>query len=229
MSAVYSPSVAAIVVSAFYGRAALSDLFARLFRWRIGLVWYVAPVIGIWALSLAAALLSTALFGTTPPAFPAVAQWPSLVWLGLTAFLIDPGPLGEELGWRGFALPRLLERFNGLSAALILGTIWGIWHLPAFFLSGMPQSQFSFGTFLVSIVAASVIITYVVNRSGGSVLPAILVHWSNNRFADSTPPTATATAIMFVAGALFCVLIGGLGLGRGRALSSGVAPAPSVP
>ncbi len=217
MSAVYSPSIAAIIVSAIYGRASFADLFARLFRWRIGLVWFVAPVLGIFALSQAARFLSTALYGTPPPPLVApIAQWPSLFMLGLTAFLVDPGPLGEELGWRGFALPRLLERFNGLSAGLILGVIWAVWHIPAFFLSGMPQSQLSFAAFFVSVVAASVMMTYVVNRAGGSVLPAILMHWSDNRFADTTAPTATATAIMFVAGALFCVLIEGIDLGRSK-------------
>jgi len=214
MTAVYSPSAVAVLVSLYYGRASLADLFARLLRFKIGLFWYVAPVVGIWAICFAAGYLSTAIYGTKPPVFPAIAQWPSLLWLGLTAFLVDPGPLGEELGWRGFALPRLLERFNGLTAALVLGVVWGIWHLPAFFLSGMPQSQISFPAFMVSIVAASVIITYVVNRAGGSVLPAILIHWSDNRFADSTVPTAYATALMYVLGALFCVLVGGRELGR---------------
>ena len=230
MTAVYSPSVAAILVSLFYGREPLRDLFARLFRWRIGLIWYVAPVLAIFALSQAAKFLSAALNGTPPPALIApVAQWPSLLMLGLTAFLVDPGPLGEELGWRGFALPRLLERFNGLTAALILGVIWATWHIPAFFLSGMPQSQLSFGSFFVAVVAASVMMTYVVNKSGGSVLPAILMHWSDNRFADTSAPTATATALMFVVGALFVVLIGGLDLGRGKVRPPSVAPATSVP
>jgi membrane protease YdiL (CAAX protease family) len=217
-------------MSLFYGRDALRDLFARLFRWRIGLLWYVAPVVGIFALSQAAKFLSAALYGTpTPELIAPVAQWPSLLILGLTAFLVDPGPLGEELGWRGFALPRLLERFNGLTAGLILGVIWAVWHIPAFFLSGMPQSQLSFGAFFVAVVAASVMMTYVVNRSGGSVLPAILMHWSDNRFADTSAPTATATAIMFVAGALFVVLIGGMELGRRKESASSLAPATSVP
>lgn len=74
------------------------------------------------------------------------------------------------------------ERSNGLTAALVLGGIWVVWHLPAFFISGMGQSQTPFWTFAITDVSVSVLMTWVVNRARGSVLPAILMHWSLNRF-----------------------------------------------
>lgn len=64
--------------------------------------------------------------------------------------VIDPGPWGEETGWRGFALPRLLTRFPPSMAAIVLGVIWAIWHAPAFLVSGLRQSNYNFGWFLIS-------------------------------------------------------------------------------
>src|SRR5215469_567955 len=102
--AVYSPSIAALVVTAFQGRASLVDLLARLFRWRIAWYWYVGPVAAIAAMGLGAQVASALVFGTAWPAFD-LAQLPAMALAGLAAFAWDPGPLGEELGWRGFALP----------------------------------------------------------------------------------------------------------------------------
>src|SRR5262249_59224222 len=80
----------------------------------------------------------------------------------------------------GFALPRLLQRHSALTASLILGLIWGIWHLPAFFLSGLPQNQLSLPAFLVGTVALSVLMTWVYQHTHGSILFAILIHWIFN-------------------------------------------------
>lgn len=215
-SAVWSPSLAALLVSALQGRKGFSDLMTRLFTWRIAWYWYVGPVAAIAAMSLVAELAAARVFGARLPLVPAAAQLPSLVGSALLAFAYDPGPLGEELGWRGFALPRLLERMNGLSAALLLGTIWAVWHLPAFFIPGMPQNNFPIWTFMIAVIGASVIITWVVNRACGSVLPAILIHWSVNRFGNLAPPTAIMTALVFAATALALVAIAGVDLGARR-------------
>lgn len=214
-SAVWSPTLAALIVSALQGRKSFSDLMTRLFTWRIAWYWYVGPVALIAAMSLVAELAAAKLFGARLPSVTA-AQVPALVESALLAFAYDPGPLGEELGWRGFALPRLLERMNGLSAALLLGTIWAVWHLPAFFVPGMPQNKLPIWTFMIAVIAASVIITFVVNRARGSVLPAILIHWSLNRFGGLAYPTAMMTALVFATTALALVAIAGVDLGARR-------------
>jgi len=214
ISAVYSPSIAALILATLQGRKSLGALLSRLFRFRIAWWWYVGPVALIAAIGLGAQIVSEMLFHVAPPHF-ALASLQSLATAGLSAFLWDPGPLGEELGWRGFALPRMVERWNGLTAALVLGAIWGVWHLPAFYLSGLPQSQAPFWTFLVAIIAASVVMAWVVNRTQ-SVLPAILIHWANNRFGELHVPTAYVTAAMYVAAALLIVAIVGVDLGARR-------------
>jgi membrane protease YdiL (CAAX protease family) len=106
---------------------------------------------------LAARLLAMAM-GYDVPGYPFDTPWG---WLApvLFALVNDPGGV-EELGWRGFALPMLQRRFGALNAALILGVIWGIWHLPAFMISGTNQSATSLPIFLVGSVAFSVLLAY---------------------------------------------------------------------
>lgn len=189
--AVYAPSISAIIVTGLIdGAAGVHRLLARMVQWRNGLRWYLAILLGLPALSAIARLSSAALTGT-----PLVYEhWYQLFLLGptghdivtslastsgrhfavvgviLASFVLDPGPLGEELGWRGFALPQLLEGRSALSAGLILGVVWGVWHLPAFVIVGTPQSHLSLPAFMLGIVALSVLMTWVFNGTRGSVL-----------------------------------------------------------
>jgi membrane protease YdiL (CAAX protease family) len=215
VAAVYSPSIAALIVTAFQGRASIADLLSRLFRWRIAWYWYVGPVAAIAAIGLGSQVASASAFGTARPVLD-LAALPSLALAGLAAFAWDPGPLGEELGWRGFALPRMVQQWNGLTAALVMGTIWGVWHLPAFFIPGLPQSEAPFWTFLIACVCASIIMTFVVNRARGSVLPSILIHWADNRFGELHYPAALMTVLFFAVVAIGLVAIAGVDLGARR-------------
>ena len=92
------------------------------------------------------------------------------------------GPIAEELGWRGFALPRLQARIGALAAGLVIGVAWGLWHLP-FFLFGEGASVVGgmpFVWYVLLIVAWSVLMTWVYNNTRGSVLLAILFHAAIN-------------------------------------------------
>jgi membrane protease YdiL (CAAX protease family) len=98
------------------------------------------------------------------------------------------GPI-EEFGWRGLALPLLQRKLAPIWAGLILGAIWGLWHFPAFLLSGTPQSEWSFGAFFLGCLAISIIATELFNRSHGSILLAAFFHFSlmNPIFPDAQP------------------------------------------
>ncbi len=100
-------------------------------------------------------------------------------------FILLFGPIPEELGWRGYALDRLRTRYGSLGASLILGFLWGLWHLPLFFLKGAYQSTLGVGTpgfflFFAGILAVSVVMTSIYDLTGRSILSAILFHFSIN-------------------------------------------------
>jgi membrane protease YdiL (CAAX protease family) len=173
--AAFGPSIAGIVMTAATeGRAGVRRLFARVVPSRSALPWYAAVLMGFPALNLLAARLLA-------PDFPAhLRVWHQLLVLLPLTLVIDTGPLGEEFGWRGFALPRLLQRRSPLAAALILGVIWWAWHLPTFFIPALSQHRLSIPIFLVNSVALSVIMTWLYQRTGGDLLLMILVHVAAN-------------------------------------------------
>jgi uncharacterized protein len=170
--AVYSPGLAGVfLVWRYYGLRGLGHYFRRLTLWRMPAAWWLFLLLGIPAVKyLGAAINGTA---TQFPFAPWYAVLPALA----LALLIGPV---EEFGWRGVALPLLQRRFAPLWSSLILGTIWGLWHLPAFVLGGTPQSAWSFGPYVVGVLALAVILTPMFNAAGGSLLVAALFHYTQN-------------------------------------------------
>ena len=236
MLAVYAPSISAIVVTGFIdGVAGIRRLLGGFFRWRIGIQWYLAILVGIPMLSVIAILINAAitqtplridhwyqlfLLGPTghwiADAAGAGGLW-SVVLVILGSFFADPGPFGEELGWRGFALPRLLNGRSALVAGVILGIIWGVWHLPAFLIGGTPQNSMSFPLFIVGAVGISVLMTWAFKGTGSSVLSAVLIHWTFNTCSDLTKmPLALVSVGLIVIAAALVVAINGPELSRSR-------------
>ncbi|MBE1878266.1 CPBP family intramembrane metalloprotease [Myceligenerans sp. TRM 65318] len=170
--AVYSPAIAALVLVARRGGlAALGGYLRRLTLWRMPAAWWLFLLLGIPALKY----LSAAFNGTA-------GEFPFSPWYGVLAALLPVLLLGpvEEIGWRGYALPLLQRRFTPLVASLILGALWGLWHLPAFLLGGTVQSQWSFGAFLIGALALSVLMTPMFNAARGSILIPALFHFQLN-------------------------------------------------
>ena len=204
---VWSPTLVAFGVTAAYGgRAGLGALLGRIFRWRFPLRWYLAATVGIAAVALSARFLHSFLSHSPPPPLFDFALWPQFASAGVALLVLDPGPIGEDPGWRGFALPRLLERFNPTTAALLLGVIWTVWHLPAFLFSGMPQSSLPLGWFCLSMVSVTVLMAWGTINTGGAVIPAILMHWAFNRFSDLSYDGAMYTALAYTAAALAVIV-----------------------
>jgi hypothetical protein len=173
--ACFGPSLAGfIMVGRVEGRAGLRRLLAHTVPARSRLSWYVAVTIGFPAANLAAAWF------LAPEFLAGLHSWDRLLYRLPLTLVIDTGPLGEEFGWRGFALPRLLRRFHPLAAALLLGAIWWAWHLPTFFISTLSQSELSIPVFLVNSLALSVIMTWMYLRTGGDLLLMILIHVAAN-------------------------------------------------
>ena len=210
--AVYAPSLSGLFVTAYAdGRPGLRDLLRRLFHWRVGIRWYLVVFLGVPAILVGSAVLSARLSGQ-PFKFEQ-GHKPLALWPVLISLLLDPGPLGEELGWRGCALPRLLLRRTTLTASVIVGLIWGLWHLPAFFINGLPQNNFSLPAFLLATVALSVLMAWVYQHTNGSILFAILIHWLFN--TDFLPRgTYPAVAVLLTVAALAVIGLNGPRLSR---------------
>ncbi|MCR4425466.1 MAG: CPBP family intramembrane metalloprotease [Firmicutes bacterium] len=164
------------------------DYFRRLtdFR-RIGAGWYGVVLLVFPLLSGLAALTDT-LGGGAWPSFETAAGLlasPSRL-LSFAVFTLFFGPIPEELGWRGYALDRLQAKRSALSASLILGVLWWLWHLPLYFIAGTYQhSEVGFGTLRfwlgsLSVVALSILMTWIYNNTDRSTLSAVLVHFIVN-------------------------------------------------
>jgi membrane protease YdiL (CAAX protease family) len=134
----WAPAIAALLAAALTGRRdAVRELRARLVRWRVGWQWYLVVILGPAAFSLAVAGVYALLGGSWAAAAPAALREGPLMLLPLFLVILTlTDGLGEELGWRGFALPRLLTRYNALVASLILGALWALWHLPLVWTEG---------------------------------------------------------------------------------------------
>ncbi len=101
------------------------------------------------------------------------------------------GPLGEELGWRGYALPSLQEGLDWRVASLVSGAVWGVWRLPLFFIVGTSQAHIPLALFLLRVAAMSVVFAWLVNRTAGSVVAALLLHTGINFWPSIIPVLPT--------------------------------------
>src|SRR5919106_2112172 len=218
------PAIAALLAAALTGgRGALRELGSRLVRWRVGWQWYLVVILGPAVFSVAVAGIYALLGGSWAEAAPpAILQGP---WLFLPLFLLIltfTDGLGEELAWRGFALPRLLTRYNALVASVVLGVIWALWHFPLVWTEGSVMYQQPVWLLLVDITAKSVLFTWVFLHTRGSVLIAMLFHGATNLFivspavastGDLTFPLLAAVAKWVLV--VVVVVVAGPGLARG--------------
>ncbi len=210
----FGPALAAFIVTARTGgRAGVRQLLRRLVQWRVGLGWYLLILAGIPLLELLGAF---ALLGAVP--LDDLGRiWPLVFtrYLPYVLYVFIVTSLGEEPGWRGFALPRLQERQGPLLGTAALGALWAAWHLPNLLFGRWTIA--SSALFLVGIAASAFLYTWVYNRTGGSVLLAMLLHAAQNAAtglprrlvagldAASDAPLYGALAVAFVATALLLV------------------------
>jgi membrane protease YdiL (CAAX protease family) len=170
-------TAAFIVVRATHGKAGVRELRRRIVQWRTGWQWWLFALIGLPALLVAAWAMwpGMTIEASTRSVVALLIQWP--------LFLVLGGPLGEEPGWRGYALPQLQGRMQPTQAALALGAMWCLWHAPLFLTREWDTPRSSAGdllAFAVFVIAASVILSWITNNSQGSVLLAIVGHNSIN-------------------------------------------------
>ncbi len=178
----FGPFLAALLVAAATaGKPGVRHLLGRIVQWRVGVRWYLFTILFLPVLyTFGVLMVPGALASFTPPSPMDWLLSPGL--LALVGTLLIGGPLFEEPGWRGFALPRMQPRWGPLAGAVILGALWATWHLTEYVsadfaaTNGGGLSIQGFATFMLAAISFSVIITWVFNHTNGSVLMAILVH-----------------------------------------------------
>src|SRR5262245_41912470 len=172
----FGPALAAIV-SAIYlaGRSGFQELISRLFRWRISWKLYVLAIAG--PLLLTAIATSVAILAKGFSFTPAASFTIKLFAMFFVMAILD-GPLGEEVGWRGFLLPQLLKKFHPVPASIFVGIVWYIWHIPLYAVDGKGTPPI----FLFTCVIYSLIYTLFFLKSDGSTLLMILLHNASNYF-----------------------------------------------
>ncbi len=175
------PIGAAFIVTAIAnGNAGISEFLGRMVRWKVGIVWFVVSAFSPFALFLLSVLILR-IFGNSWPDFGKLmsGEYATLAWIGGSLLSAIAYGVGEEAGWRGFALPRLQQGRSALWATFILSVFWAIWHIPMFFY------RFEFGIgqavgFFIGLLAGAIWLTFLYNSTGGSTLMVTLWHTSWN-------------------------------------------------
>lgn len=215
--AVWAPALSAILLSRVKeGKAGAQALFHPIRRWRVGIQWYLFILlypVAIWFLARAI----DAVFGRAFEfAIPILTYFPPeqgyMVAVAL-AFAF-PNTLGEELGWRGFALPRLQAKHNALVSSIVLGLFWAVWHIPMWIANGMMGLELLRS--LVTTTTHAIVFTWVYNNTDGSVLLAWLFHASTTitQYFLQTPLTLTDDILGWGVAILIVVIAGSTHLSR---------------
>ncbi len=179
------PSLVAFsLVARNAGKKGVKGLLARGVKFRLGR-WYW-PVLLIMPVVVVVANLLNTLFGGTFPKTGGLAQPYLIPPLFMVFFIMQ---LGEEFGWRGFALDELHTTWSAFQASIVLGILWSLWHVPMFLAKGFGQNDFRlpFGQFLITLVLVSTLITWVQNNTGGSLVPAFFFHTYINLSGEILP------------------------------------------
>ncbi len=195
---VLGPSIAGVIIIAMTsGKEGMRDLGQRALRWRVGFIWWAVALFFTGLIVLFSIAINAVLGG----GFPSFAFFRQEWHLIPVVFLITMigGPLGEEFGWRGFALPNLQRKWGPMVASIIIGIVWALWHLPLFFQPESIHAQIGLEllpVYVIGEIVLAIIITWVYNKTGGSLLVGgIILHnadnfWAVTLLTDETMTTA---------------------------------------
>jgi membrane protease YdiL (CAAX protease family) len=213
------PTLAAIIVLVImHGKTGVQGLFKAFIQWRVGFIWYIIAVLGPVILFFAAQL-TTRVFGL-PAIYPGQQGISFFLTVFVSSLVANPW---EEIGWRGFALPRLQKQYSALLASLIVGILWGLWHLPLFFWVGGSMADYPFIPWFIGIIADAFLFTWLYNSTKGSLLLVALFHISLNTTGAliSGVSTIASTIVTSIVAILVMVLFGRTNLSRLERQKSG--------
>lgn len=174
----FGPTSAALLLTGLNkGRNGLWELLSRFFIWRVSIFWYLFSFFATLLVVMASIGIHTAMGGAVPQF-----NDPRKLYLVIPvfAYVLFLSVLGEEIGWRGYVLPRLQHKYGALIASLIIGVIWGMWHLPEFWMENNFHRQIPFILFLLQDIALSIVLTWLYNSTEKSLLIVNLFHAASN-------------------------------------------------
>lgn len=178
------------------GKSGVIALLKRFLIWRVGWHWYLVPFLLVPCIYLITLFLN-AEFSQTPIDFSTVfahrifGPSANLALFIVPFFVVDAITNGEEIGWRGYLLPRLQAKHNALVSSLMVGVIWGLWHIPKYV---SHWDTVAFAWFIVHTMAFAVLLTWLYNNTKGSLLLATLFHASSNTASVFLPLSNTASS-----------------------------------
>lgn len=173
-------SAAFIVTAVATGRPGISEFLGRLLNWQVGLVWLLTSIFSPFLLFLLAVLIAR-FTGNSWANFSKLAsgEYATFAWIGGSLLSAVAYGIGEEAGWRGFALPRLQQKHTALMATFLLSVFWALWHAPMF----LYRFEFGIGQvvgFFVGMFAGAIWLTFLYNSTDGSTLMVVFWHTSWN-------------------------------------------------
>lgn len=205
----FGPTFAALILTFAEGKwEAVKKLLKRGISLNFKKIWLI-PTFLLMPTIIGLSLVIAILMGEKVPEFPVFKQ-PLIIIPAFFMIFFLGGPLAEEFGWRGYALYRLQKKFNALISSIILGFIWGLWHIPLFFMKGqeiynnIPIPAFIFGTILLSTL-----FTFIYNNTNGSILAALIFHTMGNlsHFIFPTLSTKFGGLISLILNLLVIIII----------------------
>ena len=190
---VFAPAIVALALTwRSEGGTGVRALLKRVMQWRVRWQWYAFAIGFMAVIKLTAAVIHRLAlgvwphFGTTP------------VVLMLAAIVIStPVQAGEEIGWRGYALPQLAKRIGFGGASIVVGVFWALWHIPQFFIPGADTRGQSLPLFVIQVTAYSVVLAWLYVRTNGSLLLTMLMHAAGNNTKDIVPSAVPGAANPF--------------------------------
>jgi len=207
---IFAPALVALALTArTRGATGVRELLAGISRLEVSARWYALALAYMPVVKLAAALVHRLVLGAWP-------RFGTQTWyLMLAAIPISTlGQAGEEIGWRGYALPRLADRLGLGLASVVLGVIWAVWHLPLFCLTGADTYGQSFPVYLLQVMAISVAMAWLYWKTGMSLILVMLMHAAINNTKDIVPSVSrvaqnplvpTASSIAWIGMALLWI------------------------
>ncbi len=174
----FGPLVSAVIITATTnGLLGIKQIIKKFCIWKIGFRWYVLCFLSTAVIAMIAIDINQIITGVNP-IYNNPKEW--YLIFPVFIYVLFFSVLGEETGWRGFALPRLQKKFSALTSSLIIGALWGFWHFPLFFIEGDFHQTIPLGLFLIQSVALSIIMTWLYNNTRRSLLISHLFHASSN-------------------------------------------------